>query len=115
VIRIRFFDGKNIVQVVKDICPTEHYGIPEGGIAHKVAKASNGSMLYTSSPFSQEFTTGVMQANKAPSEIIRFKSLHMHIQEKVSLLKVGEVGEVGEWLEGIGGKSINGAYYVEEE
>ena len=111
-IRIRFFDGKNIVQVVKDILPTEYYGIPEGGIAHKVAKASNGSMIYTPSPFSQEFTTGVMLANKVPSEIIRFKSLSMHIQEKVSLLKVGEVGE---WLEGIGGRSVNGAYYVEEE
>jgi hypothetical protein len=112
VIRIRFFDGKNIVQVVKEILPTEHYGIPEGSIAHKVAKASNGYISFASNPFSQEFTTGVMQANKAPSEIIRFKSLSMHIQEKVSLLKVGEVGE---WLEGIGGKSINGAYYICEE
>lgn len=111
-IRIRFFDGKNIVQVAKDISLTEHYGIPEGRIAHKVAEASNGSMLYTLSPFSQEFTTGVMQANKVPTEIIRFKSLPMYIQEKVSLLKVGEVGE---WLEGIGGRSVNGAYYVEEE
>lgn len=111
-IRIRFFDGKNIVQVAKDISPNEHYVIPEGRIAHKVAQASNGSMLYTSSPFSQEFTTGVMQANKVPTEIIRFKSLPMYIQEKVSLLKVGEVGE---WLEGIGGRSVNGAYYVEEE
>jgi hypothetical protein len=112
VIRIRFFDGKNIVQVVKEIFPTEHYGIPEQMIAHKVAQASNGYISFASNPFSQEFTTGVMQANKAPSEIIRFKSLSMHIQEKVSLLKVGEVGE---WLEGIGGKSINGAYYICEE
>lgn len=111
-IRIRFFDGKNIVQVVKDIPSTEHFGIPEGSIAHKVAKASNGSMVYTTSPFSQEFTTGIMQAQKAVSEIIRFKSLPMHIQERVSLLRVGEVGE---WLEGVGGKSSNGAYYVCEE
>jgi hypothetical protein len=111
-IRIRFFDGKNIVQVVKDIPSTEHFGIPEGSIAHKVAKASNGSMLYTTSPLSQEFTTGIMQAQKAVSEIIRFKSLPMHIQERVSLLRVGEVGE---WLEGVGGKSNNGAYYICEE
>lgn len=111
-VRIRFFDGKNIVQVVKDIPSTEHFGIPEGSIAHKVAKASNGSMLYTTSPLSQEFTTGIMQAQKAVSEIIRFKSLPMHIQERVSLLRVGEVGE---WLEGVGGKSNNGAYYVCEE
>ena len=111
-IRIRFFEGKNIVQVVKDIPSTEHFGIPEGSIAHKVAKASNGSMLYTTNPLSQEFTTGIMQAQKAVSEIIRFKSLPMHIQERVSLLRVGEVGE---WLEGVGGKSNNGAYYVCEE
>lgn len=111
-VRIRFFEGKNIVQVVKDIPSTEHFGIPEGSIAHKVAKASNGSMLYTTSPLSQEFTTGIMQAQKAVSEIIRFKSLPMHIQERVSLLRVGEVGE---WLEGVGGKSNNGAYYVCEE
>jgi len=111
-VRIRFFDGKNIVQVVKDIPSTEHFGIPEGSIAHKVAKASNGSMLYTTSPLSQEFTTGIMQAQKAVSEIIRFKSLPMHIQERVSLLRVGEVGE---WIEAVGGKSNNGAYYICEE
>jgi len=111
-IRIRFFEGKNIVQVVKDIPSTEHFGIPEGSIAHKVAKASNGSMLYTTSPLSQEFTTGIMQAQKAVSEIIRFKSLPMHIQERVSLLRVGEVGE---WIEDVGGKSSNGAYYICEE
>jgi len=112
-IRIRFFEGKNIVQVVKDIPSTEHFGIPEGSIAHKVAKASNGSMLYTTSLFNQELSRGIWQANiNTNSEIIRFKSLPMHIQERVSLLRVGEVGE---WLEGVGGKSNNGAYYVCEE
>lgn len=111
-IRIRFFEGKNIVQVVKDIPSTEHFGIPEASIAHKVAKASNGSMLYTTSPFSQELSRGIWQAQKVLSEIIRFKSLPKHIQERVSLLRVGEVGE---WLEGVGGKSSNGAYYICEE
>lgn len=111
-IRIRFFEGKNIVQVVKDIPPTEWFGIPELSISNKVAKAINGFTLDKPSPFNQELTRGIWQAQKAPSEIIRFKSLPMHIQERVSLLKVGEVGE---WLEGVGGKSSNGAYYICEE
>ena len=111
-IRIRFFDGKNIVQVVKDIPPTEWFGIPEVSISNKVAKATNDITIDYPSPFNQEFTRGLWLAQKAPSEIIRFKSLPMHIQERVVLLRVSEVGN---WIEGVGGISSNGAYYICEE